>query len=141
MAVWDAAAKLAEQPLYRYLAERTGRPLPTTPDLPVYAGGGYTYPDDDIARLTDEVRRHLDAGYDRVKIKIGAASLTADMARTEAVMKLLPAGDRLAVDAMNAYDAIQTVEAARTLAPLDLMWFEDICDPLDLDTHARVAAG
>ncbi len=141
MAVWDAAAKLDEQPLYRHVAERTGRPLPTTPDLPVYAGGGYVYPKNDIARLTDEVRRHLDAGYDRVKIKTGGASLTADMARIEAVLTLLPAGDRLAVDAMNAYDASQALEAATTLAPLDLMWFEDICDPLDLDTHAQIAAG
>ncbi len=37
MAVWDAAAKLAGQPLCRYLAERTGRPRPTCRSMPAAA--------------------------------------------------------------------------------------------------------
>src|SRR3546814_10356318 len=103
MAVWDAAAKVAGLPLYRFLADRIGAGSTATPRVPVYAGGGYPYPEDDIACLQDEVRRFLDQGYTRVKIKIGATPLKQDLKRVEAVLELLPAADRLAVDAMNAY--------------------------------------
>jgi L-alanine-DL-glutamate epimerase-like enolase superfamily enzyme len=65
MALWDAAAKIAGLPLYAYLAHRVGAQPGGTPDI--YAGGGYYYPQDDIARLTDEVRAMLDRGYTRVK--------------------------------------------------------------------------
>ena len=51
VAIWDAAAKIAQLPLYRLLADRTaGRESPN-PTVSVYAGGGYYYPSDDIALL------------------------------------------------------------------------------------------
>jgi D(-)-tartrate dehydratase len=40
---------------------------------------------------------------------------------------------------MNAYDAPQALRAAHALGPLGLWWLEDVCDPLDFDTHARIA--
>src|SRR6266487_754724 len=70
MAVWDAVAKIAGQPLYRFLAECLGRALPSA-SVPVYAGGGYDYPMDDLRRLADEARALLDQGYTHLKIKIG----------------------------------------------------------------------
>ncbi|HEX3500207.1 MAG TPA: enolase C-terminal domain-like protein [Stellaceae bacterium] len=137
MALWDAAAKIAEKPLYRYLADRIDRaPLQ---DVPVYAGGGYPYPGDDVALLSNEIRRLRDLGFTRVKIKIGAAPLAQDLRRMDAASRLLQA-DHLAVDAMNSYDAAGALAAARALAPHKLWWFEDICDPLDFDTLAAVAA-
>lgn len=135
MAIWDAAAKIANMPLYRLL----GLQHPATA-VPVYAGGGYYYPQDDLARLPDEVRRLLDLGYTRVKIKIGSAPLAQDLKRIEAVLKLLPSPEHLAVDAMNSYSATASLDAASALAPYGLWWFEDICDPLDFDTLAAVAA-
>ncbi|HEX3527959.1 MAG TPA: enolase C-terminal domain-like protein [Thermoanaerobaculia bacterium] len=138
MALWDAAAKIAGQPLYRFLADRTGREGASTA-VPVYAAGGYPYPVDDVGRLTDEVRRFLDAGYTHVKIKIGGRPLSEDLRRIEAVLALLPGGGHLAVDAMNRYTLESGVEAAQALAPYKLQWFEDICDPLDFETQAQIA--
>jgi len=113
------------------------------PDLPVYAGGGYPYPGPDPAgdraRLADEMRRLRDLGYTRAKIKIGAAPLDEDLRRIAAASRLIPA-DRLAVDAMNSYDAASAPVAAAALAPCGLWWFEDVCDPLDFATQASVAA-
>ncbi len=103
MAVWDAAAKIAGLPLHRFLAAAVGRPAAAGP-VRAYASGGYRYPQDDAARLRDEAARLLDRGYTRLKIKLGAAPLADDLTRVETVLALVSSGDRLAVDAMNAYD-------------------------------------
>ena len=42
MAVWDAVAKIAGEPLFRLLAKRNGREA--NPRVFVYAAGGYYYP-------------------------------------------------------------------------------------------------
>jgi L-alanine-DL-glutamate epimerase-like enolase superfamily enzyme len=143
MAVWDAAAKIAGEPLHRFLADATagatGRRCGSG-RIPVYAAGGYPFPADDIPRLTDEVRGFLDQGFTHVKIKIGSGPLALDLRRIEAVLSLLPGGSHLAVDAMNRYTPDEAVRAARALAPYRLRWFEDMCDPLDYETHARIAA-
>jgi D(-)-tartrate dehydratase len=138
MAIWDAAAKIAGVPLYRLLGEHVGKPRLHSRHVPVYASGGYRYPRDDLARLEDEVRRLLDLGFTHVKIKIGGTKLAQDLKRIETVLRLLPAS-HLAVDAMNAYDATSSLEAAAALAPYGLWWLEDICDPLDFPTLAAVA--
>jgi L-alanine-DL-glutamate epimerase-like enolase superfamily enzyme len=46
----------------------------------------------------------------------------------------------LAVDAMNSYDAQTGLVAASSLAAFGLWWFEDVCDPLDFGTQAKIAA-
>ncbi len=137
MAIWDAASKIAGLPLYRFLAETQGTD-PASPVVPVYAGGGYLFPNNDVLRLQDEVRAAAADGFHRVKIKVGSSTLPADIKRIEAVLKVLPAG-HVAVDAMNAYDAASSIDAARALREYGLWWFEDVCDPLDFETQAAVA--
>jgi D(-)-tartrate dehydratase len=139
MALWDAAAKIADLPLYRFLSDRIGAKASTGARVAVYASGGYPYRDDDIARLVDEVRYFTDLGHTHVKIKIGAMTMAQDLKRVEAVLRLLPAADHLAVDAMNAFGPESCLDMARALAPLRLRWFEDICDPLDFETLASAA--
>jgi L-alanine-DL-glutamate epimerase-like enolase superfamily enzyme len=139
MALWDAAAKIAGEPLHRFLAGRLGRDTGSGESVRVYAGGGYLYPQDDLARLSDEMRCFVDRGFTHAKIKIGGAGLDRDLRRIEAAVARLPDGTHLAVDAMNAYGPDTALTAAAILAPLGLWWFEDICDPLDFETQARVA--
>jgi L-alanine-DL-glutamate epimerase-like enolase superfamily enzyme len=138
MALWDAAAKIAGLPLYRFLSNgvRTGV-APRA--VPVYAGGGYYFPSNDLDRLTDEVRQFLDHGYTHVKIKIGGRPFAEDRKRIEAVLSLLPAGDHLAVDAMNRYSPESAIQVAKELTSYSLRWFEDMCDPLDFAAHAQIA--
>jgi L-alanine-DL-glutamate epimerase-like enolase superfamily enzyme len=138
MALWDAAAKIAGQPLYRFLGDCVGTGATRTA-VPVYAGGGYYFPFNDIDRLTDEVRQFLDQGYTHVKIKIGGQPCAEDLKRIEAVLSLLPGGDHLAVDAMNRYTPESAIQVAKALTPYSLRWFEDMCDPLDFAAHAQIA--
>jgi D(-)-tartrate dehydratase len=140
MALWDAAAKIAGLPLHQFLAGRLGRDV-TASQVPVYASGGYRYPDNDIAGLSQEIRHFADLGFTHAKIKIGGgASLDDDLRRIDAAAAQLDGSGHLAVDAMNSCDPGTALAAATALARFGLWWFEDICDPLDFETHARVAA-
>jgi len=138
MALWDAAAKIAGKPLYEYLSGLITRPTAGVA-MPVYVGGGYYFPSDDIRRVTEEVQRCLDQGYTHMKIKFGGSPLSEDLTRIEAVLSLLPRGEHLAVDAMNRYAPDGAIEAAKALLPYGLRWFEDMCDPLDFETHRQIA--
>ena len=139
MALWDAAAKIAGMPLYRFLADRLNQDV-TGSDVPVYASGGYPYPDNDLAALSAEVRHFAELGFTHVKIKIGGTCLDQDLRRIKAAAAYLPGRDHLAADAMNTYDPAMSLTAATALADFGLWWLEDVCDPLDFATHARVAA-
>jgi L-alanine-DL-glutamate epimerase-like enolase superfamily enzyme len=94
-----------------------------------------------VADLQDEMRRHLDAGYTMVKMKIGGLPLDEDLRRVEAVKKMLPAGTELAVDANSKFRREEALAYARALAPFKLRWFEEPCDPLDFALLAEIAGG
>ena len=138
MALWDATAKIANQPLCRALSERY-RDGKVDDCVSIYAAGGYYYPGKDISALVDEMRSYLDLGYTTVKIKIGGAPLAHDLGRIEAVLKLLPSGDRLCVDANGRFDLPLALEYAHALAPYRLKWYEEPGDPLDFKLLAEVA--
>jgi D(-)-tartrate dehydratase len=139
MALWDAAGKIAALPLCRLLAERIGTAGKDRPGVSVYAGGGYYYPADDVARLSDEMRRFRDLGFGRAKIKIGTQPLAQDLQRIDAAARLLGGSENIAVDAIYSYTPATSLKAADALASRRLWWFEDICDPLDFATVAAVA--
>ncbi|MDQ2908430.1 MAG: hypothetical protein M3R44_03655 [Candidatus Eremiobacteraeota bacterium] len=65
--------------------------------------------------------------------------LEQDIQRIEAARSALGPHARLAVDAMNAYDAADSLKAAAQLAHYGLWWFEDVCDSLDFETQSAVA--
>jgi L-alanine-DL-glutamate epimerase-like enolase superfamily enzyme len=136
MAVWDAAAKIAGEPLYVFLAKRYAKGA--LPDrVPVYVGGGYYAPGRGLGELQDEIRGHLDDGFTVVKMKIGGAPLDEDLRRIEAVLDVVPA-DRLAVDANGRFEIGEALAYADAIAPYRLRWFEEPGYPLDYDLQAQV---
>lgn len=139
MALWDAIAKIAGQPLYRLLAERYGDGKPDK-DVFVYAAGGYYYPGKDNSALQDEMRGYLDLGYDIVKMKIGGAPLYEDLKRIDAVLDIVGEGRRLAVDANGRFDVATALSYAEALQPYGLFWYEEAGDPLDFALQAELAA-
>jgi L-alanine-DL-glutamate epimerase-like enolase superfamily enzyme len=137
MALFDLAAKVAEQPLYRYLSDRYGQGDPD-PDVFVYAAGGYYGPSKTLEDLQDEMRRFLDLGYSVVKMKIGGADLEEDLKRIEAVLEVVGSGQALAVDVNGRFDLDTALQYAAALEPYDLFWFEEVGDPLDYRLNATV---
>ena len=134
-AVWDALAKALDRPLWHVLAERFNGGV-TAATVPCYVGGGWYRPEGDLAALSDEVKRHLQAGYTHIKIKVGGASVRDDLARIETAVGLMAGADHLAVDANAAFSKDRTQDYARALAPIGLRWFEEPCAPLDYETFA-----
>lgn len=137
MAVWDAVAKIEGKPLFRLLAERYG--TTANPRVFVYAAGGYYYPGKGPEALAAEMRSYLDRGYTVVKMKIGGAPLAEDRKRIETVLKILPPGCKLAVDANGRFDLATAIVYANALSAYDLFWFEEPGDPLDYELQARLA--
>jgi len=139
VAVWDAVAKIAGTPLHRLLAERynggkaAGRVF-------CYVGGGWYFPGQTVRDLQDEMRRHLDAGYTMVKMKVGGLPLAEDVRRVEAVKTILPRDAELAVDANSKFGRDEALAYAQALAPFGLRWFEEPCDPLDFALLAEIAS-
>ena len=78
VAVWDAVAKIEDKPLHRVLADRyNGGKL--ADKVFCYVGGGWYAPGETTKDVQDEMRRHLDAGYTMLKMKVGGLPLAEDM--------------------------------------------------------------
>src|SRR5712671_5781295 len=137
MAVWDAVAKIAGQPLFRSLAERHKRTA--NPRVFVYAAGGYYYPGKDLSMLRGEMRGYLDRGYNVVKMKIGGAPISEDRTRIEAVLKEIGKDAQLAVDANGRFDLQTAIAYAKMLRDYPLFWYEEAGDPLDFALQAALA--
>jgi L-alanine-DL-glutamate epimerase-like enolase superfamily enzyme len=139
VAVWDAVAKIAGKPLHVLLAERfNGGQI--ADKVFCYVGAGWYAPGKTNKDLQDEMRRHLDAGYTMVKMKVGGLPLADDVKRVEAVKSILPKGGDLAVDANCKFGRDEALDYARGLRPFGLRWFEEPCDPLDFALLAEIAA-
>src|SRR3954467_13115426 len=137
MAVWDAVAKIARQPLFRLLAKRHGRQA--DPRVFVYAAGGYYYPGKDDTALCAEMRSYLDRGYSVMKMKIGGEPIATDRRRIESVLREIGGNARLAVDANGRFDLETAIAYAKMLRDYDLFWYEEPGDPLDYQLQAALA--
>ena len=134
IALWDAAAKIAEMPLWEMIGGDAAESR-----VFVYAAGGYYDEEKGISGLIEEVCGYLAQGYTWVKIKIGGATLDEDMRRIDAVLKLLGGdGRRLAVDANGRFDLETALKYSAAMAPYNLRWFEEPGDPLDYELNAEI---
>src|SRR5262245_39660446 len=139
VAFWDAVAKSAGEPLHRVLARRFNGGK-TADKVFCYVGGGWYWPGQTIADLQEEMRRHLGDGYTMVKMKVGGLPLDEDVRRVAAVRDVVRAPNTLAVDANSKFTRDEALAYAKALAPFELRWFEEPCDPLDYALLAEIAA-
>ena len=138
LAIWDLNAKLRDEPAYATIARAFNR-SPKTEPVPVYAAGGYYYPDAAAHALTDEIKGYLDLGFTACKMKIGGFSLAEDMTRIEAALNVLDEGKNLAVDANGRFDLATAKSYATEFESLNLRWYEEFGDPLDYGLNAELS--
>ena len=138
MAIWDAVGKIANKPLWKYLADEYNNGK-YDERVFVYAAGGYYEPDKGIKGLQEEIKKYLDSGFDVVKIKVGGAEIDSDKKRIEASLMLLESGNKLAVDANGRFDLKQALAFGEMIEPYKLRWYEEPGDPLDFELNAILA--
>lgn len=130
IALWDLYGKMEGKPLWK-LAGGAGR------TAKAYCGGidlGFSQ-----AKLLDSVRGYLERGFNAVKIKVGREDPAEDLARVEAVRKLIGPDTTFMVDANYSMSVEQAIEAARGFQASDIFWFEEPIIPDDYQGYARIA--
>jgi L-alanine-DL-glutamate epimerase-like enolase superfamily enzyme len=130
LAIWDLRAKVKDEPAHATIARHFGREVARRPS-PVYAAGGYYYPEGSLEKLRGELQGYRAQGFEAFKMKIGGASLDEDLRRIEAALEIAGEGARLSVDANGRFDLERGLAYARRIAPLKLRWYEEVGDPLD----------
>ncbi|MEV4434853.1 enolase C-terminal domain-like protein [Streptomyces sp. NPDC049555] len=128
IALWDLKARLLDVPLTGLIG-RVAR------EVPVYGSGGFTtYHDTHMAaQLTGWVQGH---GIGRVKIKIGESwgrAVPRDLDRVRHARRTVGPDVALYVDANGAYTRKQAVRVGKTLAELEVGWFEEPVSSDDLE--------
>lgn len=108
--------------------ERTGYPVYTT------SAGWLGYSDDKLRRLCQEA---VDAGYQHVKLKVGA-NLTEDVRRLTIAREVLGPDRNLMIDANQVWDVPQAIEWMGVLARFDPLWIEEPTSPDDILGHAAI---
>jgi L-fuconate dehydratase len=109
---------------------RRGYPAYTT------SAGWLGYDDDKLRR---GIAAALAAGFDHVKVKVGADP-DDDVRRLAIAREVLGPGPRLMVDANQRWDLDEAETWIARLAPFDLWWVEEPTSPDDILGHARLAA-
>ncbi len=136
IALWDLKAKRAKLPLAKLLgAHRDSVPCYNT------SGGFLSTPIDEV--LTN-VEALLERGIGGIKIKVGQPDPMIDLARVQAVHKLIDdqtAGRvSLMIDANQQWDRVTAQRFGKLVEPLNLTWIEEPLDAYDAEGHAALAA-
>ena len=131
VAVWDAAGKTMGQPLHRLLGGYRDR-------LPAYASDGLWYsltPDE----LAASARRHVDAGFSAVKLRLGRESTPElEARRVRAVREAVGPDVRIMVDATESWSLAQARRSGRVLQDAGIAWLEDPVHHLDFAGLAQL---
>ncbi|WP_424014841.1 mandelate racemase/muconate lactonizing enzyme family protein [Halorubrum xinjiangense] len=137
LALADAAARDADERLADRLASEAGIGATPTDAVPVNATVGDGTPDETAA----EARRAVEAGFDCLKLKVGARDVDTDVERVRAVRETV--GDRVALraDANGAWDRETARRALDALADFDLAYAEQPLPAADLDGLAALRGG
>ena len=130
-ALWDVAGKFHNLPIHKLLGGAFRRRVQSC------ATGFYRIEGQGEAqRLADEALRHLDAGFEFMKVKLGY-SVDDDIACMHAIGKALQGKTlhgkpvRLMVDTNHAYGRADALRLGRALAEFHLRWYEEPVVPED----------
>ena len=136
IALWDCKARRAGLPLAKLLgAHRDSVACYNT------SGGFLSTP---TPELLHNVQALLERGIGGIKIKVGQPDPAIDLARVQAVHRLIDdktAGRvALMIDANQQWDRVTAQRFGRRVEPLNLAWIEEPLDAFDAEGHAALAA-
>jgi o-succinylbenzoate synthase len=117
LALHDASARAADEPLSRHLA---GPEAPVSESVAVNATVG----DGDVETTVAAAERAVAEGYDCLKLKLGVRDAADDVARVEAVREAVGPDVTLRADANGAWAFSEAAETLPALADCDLEYVE-----------------
>lgn len=130
--LWDLKARRAKLPLAKLLgAHRDAVRCYNT------SGGFLSTP---LPELLANVEALLERGIGGIKIKVGQPDPMQDLARVQAVHRLIDGRVELAIDANQQWDRVTALRFGRMVEPLGLLWIEEPLDAYDAEGHAQLAA-
>jgi len=126
-ALWDWRAQAQGLPLWRMLGGAQAQ-------VPVYSTeGGWLHLSAD--ELVDQSLAAQAQGFQGVKVKVGRAHVSEDVARLRAVRDALGADFELMTDANQGFDRAQAQRRAQAFEGLDLAWLEEPMPAEDIAGH------
>ena len=129
IALWDLKAKLASEPLWRFLGGHDNK-------VAAYAGGiDLLLPMDG---LREQTQQNLQNGFRAIKMKVGRDKLAEDVERVAAMRDLLGPDIPLMVDANMRWTVDQSIKASHAFAQHDVYWLEEPTIPDDVGGHVRI---
>jgi L-alanine-DL-glutamate epimerase-like enolase superfamily enzyme len=137
LAVADAAARERGRRLAAHLADTAGAGVAPADAVPVNATVGDGSPVETAA----DARRAVEAGFDCLKVKVGARGVGADIERVRAVREAVGDAVALRADANGAWDRETASRALDALAAFDLAYVEQPLPADDLDGLAALRRG
>jgi L-alanine-DL-glutamate epimerase-like enolase superfamily enzyme len=137
IALWDAVAKAAKQPVYRLLGGRTKS------RIPVYASRLYSTPLDELAA---EAARYKVEGYRAMKLRFGWGPVDGAEGMRRNIDLVRTVRDAVGADIDVMADAYMgwTLDYAKRMLPLlepfNLRWLEEPVIPDDIQGYAALKA-
>ena len=121
VALWDLKAKCLNEPLWRLLGGHKN-------NIIAYAGNidlNFTK-----EKLLDGATKSLEKGFQTIKMRLGRANLSDDIARLDAMRNHLPDNINMMADANEAWRVDQAVQAVKEIERFNLVWLEE---PIKID--------
>lgn len=132
-ALWDIAGQFYSQPIYQLLggAHRTS--------VQPYATGFYRISGKgEAARLAQEARDHVSAGFTAMKVKLGFG-IADDIEVMQAVNDAInDASIELMVDTNHAYGQSEALQLGKALEAFNIRWYEEPVVPEDIAGYAAL---
>jgi L-alanine-DL-glutamate epimerase-like enolase superfamily enzyme len=127
IALWDLVGHALKQPVWRLLG-------PVRDRMPAYAMVGWI--NFSVEELKPIAERAVAQGFQGVKMKVGCPTLEEDVARIEAVRRVIGHEMKLMVDANQVFSLPEALIRGRVYQELGCFWFEE---PLRADDHGGLA--
>jgi D-galactarolactone cycloisomerase len=128
IALWDLRGKRAGKPVHELLGSARDW-------APAYASGMFWA--DDSSALEAEAARHVQAGFRRVKMRLGR-SPEYDLAAVDAAIRGAGPGSQVIVDGSHRYSLARARLTGAELAARGVFWFEEPFPPEELDLYTQL---
>lgn len=129
VALWDLLGKVRGLPVHQLLGAEKVRSVPAYASALLWA--------DDLSSLTAEARRHRQAGFRRMKMRLGRSS-DYDLAALDAVIAGAGEEAEVIVDGSMRYGLEQAAYLSHELERRKVVWFEEPLQPENVSGFAEL---